>query len=292
MLANWLQEPASADLLHRLDAIVDFDLVAAGTTWEPAQLRDTRIAQPLLFAASITSAKAAISIGIEPQVVAGHSVGEWSAAVIAGALTPEVGARLISERANAMAQACTETSTGMAAILGGDPIEVADRCAELSLSVANNNGAGQCVVGGLTEDVEKLVAYPPNRARTRVLGVAGAFHTAYMEPAVTIVRAAAATVAVDELNVPVISNLDGDVVQDGRELLDRMVRQIAEPVRWDLCMQTMSRSNVTDAVETCPAGTLSGIARRGTPEITCHRVDEPPAVDSNSLTALLKGVSV
>lgn len=292
LLDPWVADADARAFLTSLADSAGFDLIDAGTTWDAHRLRDTRIAQPLLFAASLTAARAAMSSGIQPQIVAGHSVGEWTAAVLAGAISEGDGMKLVSTRAQSMARACKAAPTALAAVLGGDPQEVHDRYTALGLSAANNNGHGQVVVGGLQSDVARFADNPPEKARVRVLEVAGAFHTEYMVGAVAEVADAVAEVNIAEPAVPLVSNLDGHIVRSGKDILDRLVKQIAAPVRWDLCMQTFVAHGVETTVETCPAGTLSGLARRNTPTITALRVDDPAGLATSELQSLRIGSNV
>jgi [acyl-carrier-protein] S-malonyltransferase len=137
----------------------------------------------------------------------------------------------------------------------------------LKLVAANDNGAGQIVAAGDLSALAQLSENPPASARVRALAVAGAFHTSYMQPAVEPLRAQAATIATHPVQINVISNKDGEVVSDGAEVLTRIVNQIANPVRWDLCMETMKSLGVTGVIELPPAGTLVGLLKRAASEI-------------------------
>jgi [acyl-carrier-protein] S-malonyltransferase len=153
---------------------------------------------------------------------------------------------------------------GMAAVLGGERAVVLAAISELGLVAANDNGAGQIVAAGNLDALSQLA---PDGARVRPLAVAGAFHTSFMEPAVAPLREMAANIATTPAKVSVISNRDGAVVSDGREVLDRIVSQIANPVRWDLCMETLRTQGVTGVIELAPGGTLAGLIKRAAPEI-------------------------
>lgn len=281
MLEPWLELPGVSGELVRLTKLAGFDLIEAGTHWDAERLRDTRIAQPLIFASSLVSAQTVLTAGVQPQIVSGHSIGEWSAAVLAGVLSADDAMRLVVVRATAMARACQRSPSAMAAVLGGERVEVLDRLQELGLQLANDNGAGQLVAGGNVEAIEQLCTAPPARARVRKLDVAGAFHTTRMTSAVAEVRDAAAGLAVKDAAIPVISNLDGAMRTDGTEILRRMIGQISRPVRWDLCMATLGHLRVRQAIEVSPAGTLSGLVRRALPDVTTVRIDQP-----SDLTAL------
>ena len=141
-----------------------------------------------------------------------------------------------------MAEASAVTPTGMAAVLGGDPDEVLAALEAHGLTPANINGAGQVVAAGTLEQVEALRAAPPAKARVIPLQVAGAFHTSHMSPAVDALAAAAEDVTPSAPTLRLLSNADGATVADGPDALDRLVRQVSNPVRWDRCMETMLAS--------------------------------------------------
>lgn len=287
MLGPWLTDDASLELLTALNRELDFDLIAAGTQWDSDRIRDTRIAQTLLFATSFAAGSYASAHGLQPDVVTGHSLGEWTAAALAEVFDPLTGIRLVATRANAMSDACAQHPTTLAAILGGDAAEVEAVYQSFDLSLANNNGPGQVVVGGPIECVEELINNPPDRARVRRLEVAGAFHTPYMQAATRVVGEAVRTACVNDPRVPLVSNLDGQVVNSGADIADRLVTQIESPVRWDSCMRTLATSGVVSAVETCPAGTLLGMCRRNMPELTGYKLDEPTELADTDFDSLL-----
>jgi len=151
--------------------------------------------------------------------------------------------------------------------LGGDRTEVLATLSSLNLVAANDNGAGQIVAAGDLQALAQLGENPPTGSRVRALAVAGAFHTSFMSPAVEPLRALAATLTTHAVSIQVISNKDGQVIADGAEVLDRIVNQIANPVRWDLCMETLKSHGVTGVIELPPAGTLVGLLKRAAPTI-------------------------
>jgi [acyl-carrier-protein] S-malonyltransferase len=171
--------------------------------------------------------------------------------------------KLVRARGVEMAKAAALKPAGMAAVLGGDREVVLRAISDLGLVAANDNGGGQIVAAG---DLDALAKLAPEGARVRALAVAGAFHTAYMQPAVAPLQEIAAKISVHPASCPVISNKDGAVLRDGREILDRIVAQIFNPVRWDLCMTTLA-SHVSGAIEIPPAGTLVGLLKRAVPII-------------------------
>lgn len=260
MLAPWIEDPAAKLLLSQWSHEINLDLVRLGTTADAEEIKDTANAQPLIVAAGLLGARALNSANTF-SLVAGHSVGEITAAALAGVISDIDAMKLVRARGIEMAKAAAVKPAGMAAVLGGDREVVLRAIADLGLVAANDNGAGQIVAAG---DLDALAQLAPEGARVRALAVAGAFHTSYMEPAVAPLRALAASIEVHDAKCGVISNKDGAVIRDGREILDRIVAQISNPVRWDLCMTTLSE-NVSGALEVPPAGTLVGLLKRAVP---------------------------
>ena len=260
MLAPWIEDPAAKLLLSQWSHEINLDLVRLGTTADAEEIKDTANAQPLIVAAGLLGARALNSANTF-SLVAGHSVGEITAAALAGVISDIDAMKLVSARGIEMAKAAAVKPAGMAAVLGGDREVVLRAIADLGLVAANDNGAGQIVAAG---DLDALAQLAPEGARVRALAVAGAFHTSYMEPAVAPLRVLAASIEVHDAKCGVISNKDGTVIRDGREILDRIVAQISNPVRWDLCMTTLSE-NVSGALEVPPAGTLVGLLKRAVP---------------------------
>jgi [acyl-carrier-protein] S-malonyltransferase len=209
-------------------------------------------------------------------VVAGHSIGELTAAAVAGALAPDVAVALAARRGAEMAAACALVPTGMSAVLGGaDPDEVAAFIEAAGLTPANRNGAGQIVAAGTTDELAAFAEKPPPGARVRPLAVAGAFHTHFMGPAEDALRAYAAPLTAADPLLLLLSNADGTAVADAGEVLPRLVRQVTRPVRWDLCQQTLRDLGVTAAIELPPAGTLVGLAKRELPGIDLLALKSP-----------------
>jgi [acyl-carrier-protein] S-malonyltransferase len=266
-LAPWLELPGFAERLGAWSELAGIDLIRCGTTADADEIRDTAIAQPLLVAAAIAAAEDQLVTGAhevsrQSVAVAGHSVGELAAGVLAGVISAEDAMRLVRVRAQGMAAAAAAAATSMTAVLGGDEAEVLAAIEAHGLTPANVNGAGQVVAAGTAAQLAAFAANPPAGARLRPLSVAGAFHTRHMAPAEAALAQAAATVHASDPVRPLLSNLDGSVVRSGKDWLDRIIQQVSAPVRWDLCMQTMAGLGVTAIVELPPAGTLAGLARR------------------------------
>jgi [acyl-carrier-protein] S-malonyltransferase len=183
--------------------------------------------------------------------------------------------RFVNDRANAMAKAASLEKTGMSAVLGGDREEVLDAILKLGLVAANDNGAGQIVAAGLISELSLFADNPPAGARIRPLAVAGAFHTRYMQSAQEVLAKSAATISPSDPNGSIISNRDGFAVVDGEEVLERIISQVANPVRWDLCMKSLQELGVTGVIELAPAGTLVGLLKRAAPEIETFAFKSP-----------------
>lgn len=282
-LEPWVQLPAFDARLHWLATVADLDLRHYGTQADAETIRDTAVAQPLLVASGLV---AALELFPHPAdafgrigAVAGHSVGEITAATGAGVISAEQAMVLVRERGRAMAAAAAAIPTGMTAVLGGERDEVLAALARHGLTAANHNGPGQIVAAGTTGDLAAFKADPPPRARLATLPVAGAFHTDHMDPAVEVLRQLSAAVTTHDARTPVLSNLDGDVLHDGDEVLTRIVRQVSTPVRWDLCLQTMGDLGVTGLLELPPAGTLTGIARRALKGVETFALSTPDQLD-------------
>ena len=282
-LAPWLEVPGVADRLGAASELAGCDLIRYGTTAEADEIRDTAIAQPLLVAAALAAAGALAGgapADVRADAAAGHSVGELAAGVLAGVLSEADAMRLVRVRGAAMAVASAAEPTGMTAVLGGDQEAVLAAIARRSLTPANVNGAGQIVAAGAIADLEAFAADPPAGARLRPLQVAGAFHTRYMASAVAALRDAAAEVAVTDPHLTLLGDADGAAVTTGKEWLERIVAQVAAPVRWDLCMRTMADLGVTAIIELPPAGTLTGLARRALPGVTQLAVKSPDQLEA------------
>ncbi|WP_436736728.1 ACP S-malonyltransferase [Streptomyces sp. BBFR102] len=278
-LTPWLELPGAADRVAAWSEAIGLDLVHYGTEADAEAIRDTAVAQPLLVAAGLLSAAA---LGeMTPGAVAGHSVGEITAAVFASVLDDTAALRLVRRRGQAMAAASAVTATGMAALLGGEPAVTLAHLEKLGLTPANVNGAGQIVAAGTLEQIDALVAEKPEGVRRVVpLKVAGAFHTAHMAPAVSELETAAKELAPADPAVPYLSNRDGARVARGAEVLERLVGQVANPVRWDLCMETFQQLGATALIEVCPGGTLTGLAKRAMPGVKTLALKTPDDLDA------------
>ncbi|MEU4030142.1 ACP S-malonyltransferase [Streptomyces anulatus] len=277
-LTPWLDLPGAADRIAAWSDAIGLDLAHYGTRADADEIRDTAVAQPLLVAAGLLSAAA---LDASPSVVAGHSVGEITAAALAGVIDDEAALRFVRTRGLGMAEAAAVTETGMAALLGGDPDVTIPHLEKLGLTAANVNGGGQIVAAGTAAQIAALEADKPEGVRRVVtLKVAGAFHTHHMAPAVEKLRAAVGDLTVSDPTVRYVSNADGHTVATGTEVIARLVGQVANPVRWDLCMETFQSLGVTALVELSPGGTLTGLAKRALPGVKTLALKTPDDLDT------------
>ncbi|MDE9367518.1 acyltransferase domain-containing protein [Luteipulveratus sp. YIM 133132] len=283
-LNPWLELPGFRDRLSWLSAVAGLDLVTHGTASDADTIKDTAVAQPLIVASGLLSLLALFEHPADGfrrvGAGAGHSVGEITAAAAAGVMSAEQAMVLVKERGRAMAQASAVRPTGMSAVLGGDPDEVGAVLERHGLTPANINGAGQTVAAGTMEQLAALSSDPPAKARVIPLQVAGAFHTEHMAPAVQTLAGYARAISTHDPRVPLVSNADGQVVHDSREVLRRLVAQVSNPVRWDLCMETLASMGVTGLIEIPPAGTLTGLAKRGLPGVETLALKTPDDLEA------------
>lgn len=287
MLHPWLDLPGAHELLARFGDAAGLDLLRLGTTASADEIKDTAVTQPLLVAMGVLIAgELTLHDGV---VVAGHSVGEITAAAVAGSLRAEDAVAFAAHRGAEMAAACALTPTGMSAVLGGEATDVLAGVEAAGLTAANRNAAGQIVAAGALDALDTLAADPPARARVRPLAVAGAFHTPYMQPAEAALAEYARGVQARDPQLTLLSNADGQPVREGAQVLGRLVSQVTRPVRWDLCQQTLGNLGVRAVIELAPAGALAGMAKRELPGIELLALKSP--ADLERAQSLIAGAS-
>ncbi len=279
MLLPWL----TTDVRQLLDVWsqqCDVDLLGLGTTASAADLVDTAVAQPLLVAtALIAYRRLAQRVSVPAWApVAGHSVGELVAMAIADVITEQEAVVLAAARGRAMAAACGLDRTGMSAVMGPDVPTILAVATDLGLTPANVNSSRQLVLAGDQERLRRLADRLPADVKVVPLKVAGAFHTAYMRPAQQMFARVADRVDPGDPSRPLLSNADGRTIETGTEAMVRLVAQITEPVRWDLCMAGLGDLGVSLAVELPPAGVLSGMLRHGLPHVARRPLISPEAL--------------
>ncbi len=281
-LEPWIADPSARALLETLSDAAGVDLVKHGTVSDADTIRDTSIAQPLIVAAGILTLDALAETDhlAKTSGIAGHSVGEFTAAAGAGVLDATDAVRLVGIRGRAMADAAAIVPTGMSAVIGGEESEILDKLSALGLFPANYNGGGQLVVAGELPALAKLAEEPPAGARVIPLQVAGAFHTSYMLDAVETLREAAETVNTSDAVKKLWTNKDGSIVTKGQEFRDLLVGQVSSPVRWDKCMESFANAGVTGIIELAPAGALVGLAKRGLKGVPTVAVKTPEDLEA------------
>ncbi|MDM8084172.1 ACP S-malonyltransferase [Cellulomonas cellasea] len=293
MLAPWLDLEGVAGRVAAFSEAAGLDLRAHGVDSDAETIRDTAVAQPLIVAMSLISLHAVLDgqdAAAVAGVTAGHSVGELTAAAVAGVLSDEDAVSLVTVRASLMAQAAAAEPTGMSAVVGGDPEQVLAAIAEAGLWPANVNGGGQVVAAGALEGLASLAQNPPARARVIPLQVAGAFHTPFMQPALDGFAPVAASRAAQDPRLVLLSDADGAAYGDlpgehgplgsASDVLHRIAQQIVAPVRWDLCQETMQRLGVTGLLELAPGGVLTGLARRTLPGVETVALKSPTDIEA------------
>ena len=282
-LTPWLEVPGVEDTLRRWSDVTGVDLVLHGTESDADTIRDTKVAQPLIVAAGLITGRALqAQLKGETLAYAGHSVGEFTATALAGVLSDDDAMALVATRGRAMAEAAAQVETGMAAVLGLEYDQLAPQLEAKGLVPANVNGGGQIVAAGEKSALAELKENPPEGARVIPLDVAGAFHTHFMSSAVDALAEAAGSVEVSDPTATLYTNRDGSTVTSGAQMVEFLIGQVANPVRWDLCMESFAKDGVTDLVELAPAGALVGLAKRALKDVSSSKLDLPEQLESFS----------
>ena len=246
------------------------DIMFAGT---PEELKQTKVTQPAVFLHSVVLAKA---LGIKPDAVAGHSLGEFSALVAAGALSFEDGLKLVSKRAMAMQKCCEQQPGGMAAVLGLDDKSVEEVCASIDGVVvgANYNCPGQLVISGSEEAVDAACVKLKEAGARRALRlpVGGAFHSPLMEPARQELEAAIAEANFMTPVCPVYQNVDAQPYTDAESIKKNLIAQLTAPVRWTQIVEKMVEDGVTEFTEVGPGTVLQGLVTKVSKEVKAESV--------------------
>lgn len=246
------------------------DIMFAGT---PEELKQTKVTQPAVFLHSVVLAKA---LGIKPDAVAGHSLGEFSALVAAGALSFEDGLKLVSKRAMAMQKCCEQQPGGMAAVLGLDDKSVEEVCASIDGVVvgANYNCPGQLVISGSEEAVDAACIKLKEAGARRALRlpVGGAFHSPLMEPARQELEAAIAEANFMTPVCPVYQNVDAQPYTDAESIKKNLIAQLTAPVRWTQIVEKMVEDGVTEFTEVGPGTVLQGLVTKVSKEVKAESV--------------------
>lgn len=279
MASAWL--PAAGARYAALSRLTGLDLPALAD--DAIACEATATAQPAIFATSIAALDALTTAGVRPSLVAGHSLGEIAAAVAAGSLDVEPAARLVVERGRAMARACDADPGGLSAVLGHGADEVSELLAgHPSVTVANDNGASQVVIGGPTVELEAACEHLREQGvRVRGLPVEGAFHTAAMASVLPALLPWIEQAAPRDPEVEFVSGTDGRRIVDGDQVRRAIVEGPLAPVRWTAVQRHIAARELDLLLEVGPGRVLTGLAKRALPDIPCLPVNGPddiPAV--------------
>ncbi|WP_294286772.1 ACP S-malonyltransferase [uncultured Chryseobacterium sp.] len=252
------------DLMESANEILGFDILSIMFSGADEDLKKTEVTQPSIFIHSVAALKAVNGLGAE--MVAGHSLGEFSALVANGVLSFSDGLKLVAERAKAMQAACDANPSSMAAILGLEDAKVEEICAQISGIVvpANYNCPGQLVISGETSAVEEACAKlkEAGAKRALVLPVNGAFHSPLMQPAQERLAAAIEQTKFRKAMIPVYQNITTTAVSDPDEIKKNLIAQLTGPVKWTQSVQNMIKDGATKFVEVGPGKTLQGLIKK------------------------------
>ena len=279
------QYAVAAQVFAEADEALGFALSTLCFAGPEEALRLTANAQPAILATSIAALRVLEQeTAVRPAYVAGHSLGEYTALVAAGALTLVDAVRVVRERGRLMQEAVPVGVGTMAALFGLSAEEVAQVCAEAAqgevVSPANLNGGGQVVVAGHAGAVRRAVSVAKARGAKRAveLPVSAPFHCALMAPVAEGLARVLASVPVSLLNVGVITNVTAEVNQDPRQVKDLLIQQVTAPVRWEESMQRLRALGCEVAIEVGPGRVLAGLLKRSVPELPCVSLYDPATV--------------
>ena len=278
MLAPWVADSQTKDLVESWSELISVDLLKLGQLGTAEEIKSTDIAQLLIFVTSYLSSLALDLRNAKDSsiVYAGHSVGEFAAYSLAGTFEVDQALRLVAKRGQAMLSATKVFSkTGMSAVLGGNKEEVISYLREFDLIPANINSNGQIIAAGSLENLERLSSSPLEGTRIRPLEVSAAFHTKFMEPAVSQFTEIFKTLSVNSPRQIVLSNKNGERLSKPTDVMENLIQQVISPVRWDLCQAKMGELGVTGMLELAPGGTLCGIAKKEIPNVETFAIKTP-----------------
>ena len=277
--------PEAEDVFDRADRALGFSLSSLCFNGPEEELKLTENTQPAILATSIAIQRVLAAKGIEPDFVAGHSLGEYSALVSAGSLRLEDALVLVRKRGRYMQEAVPVGVGAMAAILGLSADEVGEICLRAAetevVEPANFNGAGQVVIAGHRVAVERASALAKENGARRVipLPVSAPFHCQLMRPAAEHLREDLAVTEFSSLKMPLVTNVDAVPIDESGDARDGLVRQVASPVRWEESIQRLAKEGVTYFIEVGPGKVLSGLVRKIDRQVRVANVEGPEGVD-------------
>ena len=278
MLSPWVTDSKAKELVESWSSLISVDLLKLGQSGNAEEIKSTDNAQLLIFITSILS-----SLHLDFQnakdgsiIFAGHSVGEFAAYSIAGAFESDQALKIVARRGQSMLAATnTFSKTGMSAVLGGNKDEVISYLREFDLIPANINSNGQIIAAGTLENLDRLANTPLTGTRVRPLEVSAAFHTKYMEPAISQFKEIFNEIKINNLSQIILSNKNGEELSNPIEIIQNLINQVISPVRWDLCQAKMVDLGVTGMLELAPGGTLCGIAKKEIPSVETFAIKSP-----------------
>lgn len=259
------------EMFHVSDEILGFDLSTILLKGSKEDLQQTRVTQPAIFLHSIITAKV-MGADFQPDAVAGHSLGEFSALTAAGVIDFESGLKLVSQRAEAMQKACNINKGTMAAILGMEDKKVDEICQQISgvVVAANYNCPGQLVISGSIDAIESACEdlKAAGAKRALILPVGGAFHSPLMEPARAELENAIDSTSFSDPLCPIYQNSPAIAVEDPIEIQKNLIAQLTAPVRWSQSINSMIESGITNFIEVGPGKVLQGLVRKISSEVS------------------------
>jgi len=279
------RSPAAAAVWAEADDALGFALSTLCFEGPAADLALTANTQPAVLTTSVAAAAALAERGVIPGLAAGHSLGEYSALVVAGALRFAEAVRLVRRRGEFMQEAVSVGTGAMAALLGVELATAEQVCAEAAqgevVGVANINSPGQIVIAGHRTAVERAVTAAAARGgkKSVLLPVSAPFHCALMKPAADRLAAELERVAVSDPRVPVIRNVDGGVTRTADEVRPFLVKQVASPVLWTDCVERLAREGATGFLEVGPGRVLTGLLKRTLDGVRGFPVEDPASLD-------------
>ena len=286
--------PGAAAVWREADEALSFSLSRLCFEGSADELALTANTQPAVLTASVAAAVALAERGLTPDLAAGHSLGEYSALVVAGALSFADAVRLVRKRGQFMQDAVPVGAGAMAALLGVDLSVAEELCAESAhgkvVAVANINAPGQVVIAGDKEAVERAVRAAAERGGIKgvMLPVSAPFHSALMKPAADRLAAELAGVRVSPPRIPVVRNVDAGLTTSADEVKPFLVQQVASPVRWTDCVERLRREGAAIFFEVGPGRVLTGLLKRTLTDVRGHAVEDPASLDK-ALAAVTAG---
>ena len=262
--------PLAQSLFEEANAILGFSITDIMFAGDEESLKQTRVTQPAIFLHSVIQSRV-LGDTFVPDMVAGHSLGEFSALVASGVLTFEQGLRLVSKRAQAMQKACELQRGTMAAILGLEDAQIEKICSEIEgiVTPANYNCPGQLVISGEYSAVENAceAMKEAGAKRAQILSVGGAFHSALMKPAEEELATAIQEITFQKPLCPIYQNVTSTAITDPEKIKQNLIAQLTAPVRWTQSIQQMIQDGATDFIELAPGKVLQGLIKKINKEV-------------------------